>query len=58
MPLAILLDSNNKGYCRVILDEFSKIFLLENLKKIKEDINRSYIWRIFMDSVIREDITP
>lgn len=50
-PSAILLNANNKGYCRVTLDKDSKSFFLGNLSKCQDDINRSNIWRIICDNM-------
>ena len=50
-PSAILLNANNKGYCRVTLDKDSKSFFLVNLSKCQDDINRSNIWRIICDNM-------
>lgn len=50
-PSAILLNANNKGYCRVTLDKDSKNFFLGNLSKCQDDINRSNIWRIICDNM-------
>lgn len=35
MPHAILLDSYNKGYCRIAFDEFSNLVFLEQLMSIQ-----------------------
>jgi hypothetical protein len=48
-PAAILIDSNNKGYCRVVLDDASIKFFRQNLYRIKNVTNRSYLWRILAD---------
>lgn len=50
-PTAVLLNANNKGYCRVTLDDASKSFFLANLSICKDDINRSNIWRIICDNM-------
>jgi hypothetical protein len=50
-PSAILLNANNKGYCRITLDKDSKSFFLGNLSKCQDDINRSNIWRIICDNM-------
>jgi hypothetical protein len=50
-PCAILVNGDNKGYCRSILDAESLIFFLANLSKIKDDLNRSYIWRTLWDNL-------
>ena len=50
-PSAILLNANNKGYCRITLDKESKSFFLGNLSKCQDDINRSNIWRIICDNM-------
>lgn len=35
----------------MIFDEKSKIFFLENVGKIKDDINRMNVWRILCDNI-------
>ena len=50
-PCAILVNGNNKGYCRTVLDNESLKFFLANLSKIKDDLNRSYIWRTLWDNL-------
>ena len=50
-PAAILLNANNKGYCRVTLDKDSRNFFLEHLQKCQDDLNRSNIWRIICDNM-------
>lgn len=48
-PKAVLINANNKGYCRVLFDESSKVFFLQNLSKVKSNLNRSYLWRALYD---------
>jgi hypothetical protein len=50
-PQAILINANNKGYCRVIFNVESKAFFLKNLSEIKDDINRCNVWRILCDNM-------
>jgi hypothetical protein len=50
-PSAILVNGNNKGYCRTVLDYESLQFFLANLSKVKDDLNRSYIWRTLWDNL-------
>ena len=50
-PSAVLLNANNKGYCRVTFDITSKSFFLANLSQCKDVINRSNIWRIICDNM-------
>jgi hypothetical protein len=57
-PEAVLLNANNKGYARVVLDQESLNFMLQNLTKIKSDLNRSYIWRILSDTIKLKEVTP
>jgi hypothetical protein len=45
------VNGNNRGYCRTILDKQSLAFFLANLSKIKDDLNRSYIWRTLWDNL-------
>jgi len=46
-----LINANNKGYCRVILDVESRAFFLEHLSEITDDINRCNVWRIICDNM-------
>lgn len=57
-PSAILIDSNNKGYCRVVLDDGSIKFFRSNLHRIKNTTNRSYLWRILADQVKLLRLSP
>lgn len=49
MPSAIFVNANNKGYCRVIFDNVSLPFLLDNLSKVTNIPNRCYLWRALAD---------
>jgi hypothetical protein len=49
LPSAILVNANNKGYCRVVFDDLSLPFFLRNLPKIENNTNRSYVWRTLPD---------
>lgn len=40
-PAAVLVNTNNKGYCRVVLEDDSIKFFLKNLSKIDNSGNRS-----------------
>lgn len=51
IPCAILVNGNLKGYCRTVLDKESLEFFLGNLSKVKDDLNRSYIWRTLWDNL-------
>ena len=51
LPSAILINANNKGYARVILDSNSLKFFLRNLSKVEDDINRCNIWRVICDNM-------
>ena len=53
-----MVNANNKGYCRVVLDKISLKFFLENLSKIEDDLNRNYIWRILCDNLKIKNVTP
>lgn len=57
-PAAILINANNKGYCRTVLDQESLKFFLQNLSKITDTLNRSYIWRIFCDNLTIKVVKP
>ena len=50
-PCAILVNGNLKGYCRTVLDQESLHYFLQNLSKVKDDLNRSYIWRTLWDNL-------
>lgn len=50
-PSAILVNGNNKGYCRSILDKQSLDFFLANMSKISDELNRSYLWRTLWDNL-------
>jgi len=50
-PCAVLVNGNNKGYCRTVIDSNSLQFFLGNLSKIRDDLNRSYIWRTLWDNL-------
>lgn len=58
-PVAILPNSNNKGYCRVLLDTLSlnhfKTHLLDNHISTYD---RTYLWRILFDHVCLLKIRP
>jgi hypothetical protein len=51
LPSAILVNANNKGYCRTIIDKKSLAFFMDNLSKVSDDGNRSYIWRCLIDHI-------
>ena len=57
-PKGVLLNANNKGYCRVVLDQSSVAFFTEHLSKIKDDVNRCNVWRILCDNMRLGVITP
>ena len=50
-PKGVLVNANNKGYCRVIFDADSINFFTKNVSMIKDDVNRSNIWRILCDNM-------
>lgn len=52
-----MVDANCKGYCRVILDQDSLEFFLENLN-IVDTLNRCYLWQILFDHVHMLKISP
>ena len=56
-PSAILVNGNIKGYCRTVLDQESLQFFLANLLKVRDDLNRSYIWRTLWDNLKIKVIT-
>jgi hypothetical protein len=49
--LAVLVNANNKGYCRTQLDDRSINYFAENLQHIDHTVNRCYLWRILYDHV-------
>ena len=56
--MAVLVNANNKGYCRVVLDPESLKFFLQNLSMIEDDLNRNYVWRILCDNLKIKIVTP
>lgn len=50
-PAAILVNANNKGYCRVVFEKESLHYFLEHLNLIESDLNRTYIWRTLTDNM-------
>lgn len=57
-PVAILVNANNKGYCRVVLDTTSQLVFLKSLRNIENSTNRSYVWRTLFDQVKLFKIHP
>lgn len=57
-PKAVLVNANNKGYCRVVLDSESLAFFLQNLSSIDDDLNRNYVWRILCDNLKIKVLKP
>jgi hypothetical protein len=52
IPVAILPNSSNKGYCRVVLDEASiKHFVAHFMEQHVTTYNRTYLWRILFDHI-------
>jgi len=51
LPCAVLVNANNKGYCRTVIDPHSLPFFLENLSSIEDSLNRSLIWRVLCDNM-------
>ena len=50
-PQAILLNSGIQGYARVILDFQSVKFMLENISKLGDQLDRSYVWSLLGDHI-------
>lgn len=51
-PAAVLVNANNKGFCRAILDRDSQSFFLQNLSSIESAVNRGNVWRILCDNTV------
>jgi len=52
-----MVNANNKGYCRVLLDQASLDFFVEYLSEI-DPVNRCYLWRILFDHVTLLKLAP
>lgn len=52
-----MANANNKGYCRVLLDQHSLDFFVEYLGEI-DAVNRCYLWRILFDHVTLLKLAP
>lgn len=50
-PAGVLVNANNKGYCRAIFDAKSKQFFIKYLSLITNDVNRGNVWRILCDNM-------
>ena len=48
-PEAVLINYNNRGYCRLRFDSDSYALFRDNLRYIKESSMRTYLWRTFKD---------
>ncbi|CDW91141.1 aminopeptidase n [Stylonychia lemnae] len=57
-PAAILVNSNCKGYCRVHLDQQSLNHFLINLSKVKNAVNRAYLYRVIFDQIKLRNLKP
>lgn len=58
LPEAILINANNKGYGRIVMDENSIRFFCQNLSKIQNTVNRSLIWRALPDQMLLLRLKP
>jgi len=52
-PIAIMPNSGNHGYCRVVLDSESVKYLIGNLTKVNS-FDRCYLYRVLYDHVFME----
>lgn len=57
LPEAVLVNAGVKGYCRTIIDSMSLSFFLESLSLIKDDLNRSYVWRTLWENLKLGNVT-
>lgn len=57
-PNAVLLNSGNLGYARVVLDVVSVKFFDKYLGKVEKQIDRTYLWMLLYDSVMLQTMTP
>jgi hypothetical protein len=55
---AVLLNSSNLGYARVLLDSKSTQYFLENLSTVESQLDRTYIWMLLYDQVKMCKVTP
>ena len=56
-PIIAMVNANNKGYCRALLDQHSLDFFVENLSQI-DPLNRVYLWKILFDHVTLLKLAP
>lgn len=47
----VILNADDTGYCKVILDPKSLEYLKENLNALEEDLTRLIVWRSLWDMV-------
>jgi len=47
----VILNAEDNGYCKVILDPTSIAYLKENLNELEEDLTRLIVWRSLWDMV-------
>jgi hypothetical protein len=58
-PVAILPNSSNKGYCRVLLDQASVDHFVEHFMEAHvSTYNRTYLWRILFDHIQMLKLQP
>ena len=51
-PVAVLPNSSNKGYCRVLLNKASIEHFVEHFMETHvSTYNRTYLWRILFDHI-------
>lgn len=58
-PVAVLPNSSNKGYCRVVLDHASiEHFVAHFMESHVNTYNRTYLWRILFDHIKMKKMHP
>lgn len=55
--IALLVNANNKGYCRVVLQKEDMNQFAEMLSDV-DTLNRCYLWRILYDQVRLKALKP
>lgn len=54
----MLLNSGTLGYARVVLDQASIPYFLQNIDKIDDQLDRTYMWMILRDHIVLCEVSP
>lgn len=57
-PVAALVNSGNQGYARVLLDDSSIQYFLDNISSLKSQADRTQTWGILDDHVRMCRVSP